>query len=60
MTIYSATARLNGKDAGHVAYGRTADEARAKAAKCPLPVAIRRERGWTPEAVAKLTSIGKL
>ena len=58
--VWAAIAQFNGKDAGHVCYGRTRAEARAKArARTTTSVIIRRET-MTAEDVAALVAVGKL
>ena len=58
--IYAATAQFGGKDAGHVCYGRTADEARAKAkTRTTMSVVVKRELLTAPQ-LAALGRAGKL
>ena len=59
--IYSADARFNGQPAGHICYGRTATECRAKAlARHPnVGFVVTRETA-TDEQIAALEKVGKL
>lgn len=59
-TIYAAIAQYSGRDAGHVCYGRTRDEAREKAShQTTMSVVIRRERA-TLAQIAALEAVAKL
>lgn len=61
MTIYSAIAQFGGKDAGHVADGRTKDEARRRGrALTTMTIKVKRVVGVSASTVAALVAIGKL
>jgi hypothetical protein len=58
--VYAAIAQYSGKDAGHVCYGLTRDEAREKArARTTMTVVVRRE-AITPELLERLRQVGKI
>ena len=58
--LYAAIAQYDNRDAGHVCYGRTKDEARTKARqRTTMSVVIRRERA-SHEHIATLTRLRKL
>ena len=57
--IYAAIAQYGGRDAGHVCYGRTRDEARHGARRSQMSVVIRRERA-TDTQIQRLVAVGKL
>ena len=58
--VWVAIAQFSGKDAGHVCYGRSREDARQKAGTMTtMSVVIRRET-MTAEDVAALVAVGKL
>lgn len=59
-TIWAAIAQYSGRDAGHVCYGHTKDEARAKARlQTTMSVVVRRELVSISQ-VRALKAIGKI
>jgi hypothetical protein len=59
-TLWAAIARMDGKDAGHVCYGLTKDECRAKARQqTTVSFVIRRGRA-TQGQIAALIAVGKV
>lgn len=60
QAIYAAIAQYGNRDAGHVCYARTKDEARTKATThTTMTVVIRRELA-TPDQIDALERVGKL
>ena len=61
MTLYTAVAQYAGRDAGHVAYGRTPDEARRRARiRTAMTIRVRCERGIHESYVSALVVVGKI